>query len=39
MNKYKPKQSNVKKLELFLSKLEKLEKEKKDEFKFSNNKG
>ena len=31
---YKPKQSNIKKLELFLSKLEK-DKEKKDGFKFS----
>lgn len=36
MIKYKPKQSNIKKLEIFLKKIEKIEnKEKKDGIKFS----
>jgi len=35
--KYKPKQSNIKKLEIFLNKIEK-EKKDKDGIKFSNNK-
>jgi hypothetical protein len=35
INKYKPKQANIKKLEIFLKKIE--NKDKKDGIKFSNN--